>query len=98
VPLEIWWSTKDKIVINQTRNSAALFRRIVQLNPNAPVVGVVGTWDHSAEMWYYRRLPSALALIGLLPARDAHPFPELSVHRVLPPAAHAPGNRGSKRA
>ena len=87
VPLEIWWSTKDKVVIDQARNSEALYRRIVALNPSAPVLGVVGTWRHTAEMWYDRQLPAALALIGLLPASpsDGHPFPPLQGRVVTAP-------------
>jgi hypothetical protein len=81
VPLELWWSTRDRVVIDQARNSAALLDRIVALNPAAPVVGVVGRWRHTAEMWYFRRLPAALAMIGILPARDAHPFPRLGRRR-----------------
>jgi poly(3-hydroxybutyrate) depolymerase len=80
VPLEIWWSTRDRVVIDQARNSQALFDRIVALNPAAPVIGVVGAWGHTREMWYFTRLPFALALLGLLPAADAHPFPRLDRH------------------
>jgi poly(3-hydroxybutyrate) depolymerase len=90
VPLEIWWSTKDKVVVDQARNSEALYDRIMQLNPEAAVLGVVGTWNHTAEMWYFRRLPSALALIGLLPARDAHPFPKLGLGRAIPSSSRTP--------
>jgi hypothetical protein len=78
VPLEIWWSTRDRIVLDQARNSGALFERIRALDPDAPVAGVVGTWKHTAEMWYFRRLPSALASIGLLPARGTRALPDLA--------------------
>jgi hypothetical protein len=89
VPLEIWWSTRDRVVIDQARNSQALFDRILSLNPAAPVIGVVGAWSHTAEMWYFRSLPFALALLGLLPAGDAHPFPRLGRH-TAPFAARDP--------
>jgi poly(3-hydroxybutyrate) depolymerase len=84
VPLEIWWSTQDRVVLDQAQNSEALFERILAVDPDAPVVGVVGSWRHTAEMWYFRRLPAALASLGLLPARDGHPYPrlELGVGRV----------------
>jgi poly(3-hydroxybutyrate) depolymerase len=87
VPLEVWWSTRDRIVLDQARNSEALLDRIRALDPDAPVVGVAGTWKHTAEMWYFRRLPAALASIGLLPARGAHSLPrpgitELAAGRV----------------
>jgi hypothetical protein len=66
VPLEIWWSTKDKIVVDGAKQSGLLYRAIKRLNPRAPVTEVVGTWRHTAEMRTIRRLPLALARIGLL--------------------------------
>ena len=66
VPLELWWSTHDRIVVDQRAQSGLLFRAIQRLNPTAPVVQVVGTWQHTAEMRPLGRLPFALARIGLL--------------------------------
>jgi hypothetical protein len=66
-PLQIWWSTKDQIVTNQAAQSAALYARIHQLNPHAPVTKVVGTWKHSHEMRWDTRLPEALRTLGLEP-------------------------------
>src|SRR5665213_3235690 len=66
VPLELWWSTHDRIVVDQASQSGLLFRAIQRLNPRAPVVQVVGTWQHAAEMRPLGRLPFALARIGLL--------------------------------
>jgi pimeloyl-ACP methyl ester carboxylesterase len=65
VPLQLWWSVKDQIVIDQAHQSGALFREITHLNPDAPVVAFVGSWRHSAEM--HMRLPVALATFGLVP-------------------------------
>jgi hypothetical protein len=42
------------------------------LNPAAPVVEVVGTWKHTAEMRAWTRLPFALRLFGLIPPARAH--------------------------
>jgi pimeloyl-ACP methyl ester carboxylesterase len=67
VPLQLWWSVKDRIVADQQRQSAALFRRIAELNPAAPVTAFVGAWNHSAEMQAGARLPAALVAFGLLP-------------------------------
>jgi hypothetical protein len=39
----------------------------VHINPAAPVVGIRGTWAHTAELRASRRLPFALARFGLLP-------------------------------
>jgi hypothetical protein len=72
VPLQIWWSTKDRIVTNQAHESGALYRDILRLNPGAPVIEVVGTWAHTAEMRTWSKLPLALRLFGLLPPARAH--------------------------
>jgi dipeptidyl aminopeptidase/acylaminoacyl peptidase len=66
VPLEIWWSTEDRVVVDQARESGLLYRAIKRLNPQAPVVEYVGAWQHTAEMRSFRRLPLALAAMGLL--------------------------------
>ncbi len=66
VPLQIWWSTKDRIVVNQASESGLLYRAIKRLNPQAPVVQYVGTWHHTAEMRATARMPIALAAMGLL--------------------------------
>jgi pimeloyl-ACP methyl ester carboxylesterase len=66
LPLEIWWSTRDRIVVDQRDESGLLYRAIEKLNPHAPVTQFVGTWRHTAEMRPLRRLPAALMRIGLL--------------------------------
>jgi poly(3-hydroxybutyrate) depolymerase len=67
VPLQLWWSTEDKIVLDQQHQSAKLFAAIQKLNPEAPVSAYVGWWQHSAEMHAKTRLPLALTTFGLLP-------------------------------
>jgi pimeloyl-ACP methyl ester carboxylesterase len=66
VPLQIWWSRRDQIVVNQADQSGLLYRAIVRLNPHAPVLQFVGKWRHTAEMWPTRGLALALARIGLI--------------------------------
>jgi dipeptidyl aminopeptidase/acylaminoacyl peptidase len=66
LPLEIWWSTRDQIVVDQRHESGLLYRAIKRINPHAPVTQFVGTWRHTAEMHPRRRLPAALMGIGLL--------------------------------
>jgi pimeloyl-ACP methyl ester carboxylesterase len=66
VPLQLWWSVQDRIVVDQRHQSGALYRRIKALNPSDPVQAYVGYWSHSAEMQAKRRLPLALAQFGLL--------------------------------
>ena len=67
VPLQLWWSVNDHIVLGQERQSARLFRQIRRINPDAPVQAFVGYWSHSAAMRASRRLPVALGIFGLLP-------------------------------
>jgi pimeloyl-ACP methyl ester carboxylesterase len=75
VPLQIWWSTRDRIVVNQAGESGLLYRAIMRLNPQAPVSQFVGTWRHTAEMRPTGQMPLALAKMGLLDltATRAHP-------------------------
>jgi pimeloyl-ACP methyl ester carboxylesterase len=82
VPLQLWWSMKDKIVLDQSQQTGALYSRLDQLNPDAPVTAFIGTWRHSAEMRASTRLPAALAAFGLLPA-VAHP--KTGLHEIVPP-------------
>jgi pimeloyl-ACP methyl ester carboxylesterase len=60
VPLDIWWSRKDKIVVDQYMESGRLYRAITRANPKAPVEQFVGNWAHSHEMHPLARLPLAL--------------------------------------
>jgi prolyl oligopeptidase family protein len=72
VPLQIWWSRNDTVVVDQPRQSGLLYRVIERLNPRAPVKEFVGYWRHSAEFKATRRLPYALALFGLMPPYRHH--------------------------
>jgi poly(3-hydroxybutyrate) depolymerase len=67
VPLQIWWSTRDRIVVDQAQESGRLYRKIERLNPLAPVHEYVKTWAHTAEMRATTRLPIALGHFHLLP-------------------------------
>jgi hypothetical protein len=60
VPLDICWSRRDKIVVDQYLESGRLYRAIKRVNPKAPVEQFVGTWAHSHEMHPLARLPLAL--------------------------------------
>ena len=47
VPLAIWWSAEDQLVINQaTTQTGHLYSRILALDPAAPVVQRIGTGGH----------------------------------------------------
>ena len=63
VPLEIWWSRADPIVVDQAGQSGLLYGEIKRIDPSAPVRQFVGRWGHCAEI--SSRLPTALELVGL---------------------------------
>jgi pimeloyl-ACP methyl ester carboxylesterase len=66
VPLEIYWSNRDRIIADQIDESAVLIEEILGWNPKAPLLVFHGEWQHTAEMHADRRLPHALARLGLL--------------------------------
>jgi pimeloyl-ACP methyl ester carboxylesterase len=65
VPMQIWWSTRDRMVVDEQRHSGLLYREVEQLNPHAPVSQVVGTWEHGESMRWNSSLPDALRFLGL---------------------------------
>jgi len=67
VPLEIWWSRRDRVVVDERNQSGRLCREIRAANPHAPLLEVVGSWAHTHELRWNRRLPFALRRFGLLP-------------------------------
>jgi pimeloyl-ACP methyl ester carboxylesterase len=67
VPLQIWWSRTDRIVVDSSKQSGALFHRIRKLNHRAPVTGYTGSWAHTLAFRPGRLLPLALARFGLMP-------------------------------
>lgn len=73
VPLELYWSIGDRVIADQREESAALVAAIRRWNPEAPLLDLHGDWHHSAEMLPYRRLPHALARLGLLSWRLGFP-------------------------
>jgi pimeloyl-ACP methyl ester carboxylesterase len=73
VPLQIWWSTRDRTVSDQKQESGLLYRDIKRLNPSAPASEFVGAWAHTTEMAAHGYLPYALSRFGLMPPRAAPP-------------------------
>jgi dienelactone hydrolase len=72
VPLQLWWSTADRIVPAR-HQSARLMIRLKRLRPGAPVAAFSGSWRHSSEMNPRRKLIPALRRFGLLAAgRPVH--------------------------
>jgi pimeloyl-ACP methyl ester carboxylesterase len=71
VPLQIWWSTRDRIVTDGREESGLLYRLVKRLNPSAPVTDFVGDWAHTTEMNAHGYLPYALSRFGLMPRSRA---------------------------
>lgn len=67
VPIELWWSRRDTVVVDQNRQSGRLYRTIRRINRRAPVDEVIGAWQHTAELSVRGELPDALLDLGLLP-------------------------------
>jgi acetyl esterase/lipase len=66
VPIELYWSTRDRVITDQREETAALAAEIRGWDPEAPLAVYRGTWRHTAEMNWRRRLPEALVRLGLL--------------------------------
>jgi len=73
VPLQIWWSTRDRVVTDERDESGLLYRTVKRLNPDAPVSEFVGKWAHTTEMKSGGYLPYSLSLFGLMPPRSGPP-------------------------
>lgn len=69
VPLQLWWSRADRVVVDQHRQSARLARVLYRLNPAAPVSTFSGSWHHSDDMKPHHMLVRALTHFSLFPGR-----------------------------
>jgi hypothetical protein len=84
VPLQLWWSVADQIVVDQQSQTGKFFWELRRQNPGATVDAFVGFWIHSAEMRARTGLPLALSTFGLLPPSGAWQ----SMRRVRPQPGH----------
>jgi poly(3-hydroxybutyrate) depolymerase len=66
VPLQLWWSITDEIVVDQAHQSAHFYAELRKLHPRARVEAVTGFWRHSSEMRHDTQLPDAIRWLGLL--------------------------------
>jgi pimeloyl-ACP methyl ester carboxylesterase len=67
VPLQLWWSRTDRIVVDYRLQSRRLFELLQASDPAAPVFALEGTWAHTYEMRATSLMPYALARFGLMP-------------------------------
>jgi pimeloyl-ACP methyl ester carboxylesterase len=87
VPLQLFWSVADRVIVDQTRETGALAGEIHALDPRARLWAFKGDWAHTAEMTPGRRLPRALARFDLLPWQDVPVLPQAPLRPELRPAA-----------
>jgi poly(3-hydroxybutyrate) depolymerase len=66
VPVQIWWSRTDKIVLDPARQSGRMAATLKRMNRSAPIDEYVGDWDHTDAMRHETDLPKMLAGLGLL--------------------------------
>jgi pimeloyl-ACP methyl ester carboxylesterase len=67
IPVQIWWSRTDKVVLDPERQSGRMAAALRAANPLAPIDEYVGDWDHTDAMRHETDLPQMLAGLGLLP-------------------------------
>jgi poly(3-hydroxybutyrate) depolymerase len=67
VPLQLWWSLSDQIVVDQAHQSAHFHAELRKLRPRAKLEAITGFWRHSAQMRHDTQLPDAVRWLGLLP-------------------------------
>ena len=70
VPLQLFWSTRDRVIRDQVSETYALASALTHADPDIRLWDFRGEWSHTAEMRWNRRLPRALARFGLFPWRD----------------------------
>jgi hypothetical protein len=70
VPLQLWWSDKDQIVIDQAHQSAVFYRELRKRRPRGRVEPVTGSWSHSFKTYANVQLPAAVQWLGLVSATD----------------------------
>jgi poly(3-hydroxybutyrate) depolymerase len=68
VPLQLWWSDADRIVIEQARQSGAFYRELRKRRPRGRVEAVTGSWSHSFKTYETLQLPRAVEWLGLVRA------------------------------
>jgi poly(3-hydroxybutyrate) depolymerase len=69
VPLQMWWSETDQIVIDQAHQSGVFYRELRKRRPRGRVEAVTGSWRHSFETYQNVQLPGAVQWLGLSAAR-----------------------------
>ena len=91
VPLQLWWSDADEIVVDQGRSQGGSSGSC-RLEPRGRLEKVTGSWSHTAESYTRLQLPGAVAWLGLVPDAEL-PEPRGRSRSARQP----PPRRGSRR-
>jgi poly(3-hydroxybutyrate) depolymerase len=67
VPLQMWWSDADEIVVDQGTQSERLFEELRRLGPRGRLESRTGSWSHTATSYERLQLPGAADWLGLVP-------------------------------
>jgi poly(3-hydroxybutyrate) depolymerase len=65
VPLQLWWSDADEIVVAQRFQSEAFYHSLRRIGPRGALEKVTGSWSHTAESYRDLQLPGAVRWLGL---------------------------------
>ncbi len=65
VPLQLWWSDEDEIVIDQRTQSGKFFDDVRRLRPRGRLEKVTGSWSHTADSYARLQLPGAVEWLRL---------------------------------
>lgn len=66
VPLQLWWSDSDEIVVDQPTQSGRLFEELERLGPRGRLEKRTGSWSHTATSYARLQLPGGVAWLGLV--------------------------------
>lgn len=66
VPLQLWWSDSDEIVVDQATQTGRLFEELERLGPRGRLEKRTGSWSHTATSYARLQLPGAVAWLGLV--------------------------------
>jgi poly(3-hydroxybutyrate) depolymerase len=65
VPLQVWWSDADEIVVDQSTQSGRFFAELRARGPRGRLERVTGSWSHTAQSYSQLQLPGAVTWLGL---------------------------------
>ena len=66
VPLQLWWSLADAIVVDQVHQSAHFYEELLKRKPRTKPDAVTGHWSHTGESYANLQLPAAVRWLGLV--------------------------------